>query len=198
MEIIDLKTKRTVGVIETVEESKNVMIETWKMILPDYTNANLVFKAVSQKRFDEISRGGFALEIPQRLIYLKAPTVKEISQSEDLFDLVQEQIVKKKVIEYELLRKERNRLIHQGALFREIAVTSSGTKIVRDTWRLFQNYKFPEKGLDLILVKAKSIPPKNVELFLTKYFNNRGRLVILDNPRGFELGGSSDPGGDGI
>jgi hypothetical protein len=198
MEIIDLKTKRTVGVIETVRDSKNVMVETWKMILPEYSNSQLVFKAVSEKRFDEISNGGFALEIPQKLIYLPAPTPKEILASTELFDLVQEQIERKELLEYHLLRKERNRLVIQGALYREIAHTSAGVKVVRDTWRLFKNYKFPNKGLDLILVKSKGLPSKNVKSFLGKYFNHRGSLVALDNPRGFEVGGSSDPGGDGI
>lgn len=198
MEIIDLKTKRTVGVIETVQESKNVMVETWKMIHPEYSNANLTFRAVSQKRFDEISGGGFALEIPQRLIYLKAPSPKEILNSVELFDLVQEQIEKKEILEFHLMRKEKHKFIIQGALFREIAHTASGIKVVRDTWRLFPNYKFPNKGLDLILVRTKNLPPKKVQLFLEKYLNNRGTLVVLDNPRGFEIGGSSDPDGDGI
>jgi len=189
---------RIVGAIETKVESNGDRTETWYMLNGQYPNSALRFHETSAAELRATAQAA-TLQVAQRMEYLPPPNNSAISSYPSQVAAVREPILRSEAREFVLKRKSpTGQDVIEGALYRETVVTRAGEHLVRDTWRLFGNYQFPQGVIELVVAPSTTAASATVGGFLKKHSRQSGSWVILRDLRGVSLGGSSDPEGDGI
>jgi hypothetical protein len=177
--VYDLSTNALLGVIETQTVSGIERRETWKLLQPQYPNQNFRVRTITQAEYDSIAAQS-VLTLPQLLEYRSPPNSSAISQYPTLASLVSVSLMSSQVLEYQLTRRTTSgSTVVQGAMYREILMGTNGINYVRDTWRLFSNYVFPQGATELRVQQLQSGASANVRSFLTKHATKGGSWVVL-------------------
>lgn len=187
--ITDLQSGKVVGMIDTTELNSGRYNERWLLKGNRYPVGRSlgfdVVRAAEANRLDKESRGFF---VDQEIAYHPAPPEASIRNLATLEELVVPEQATVESFEFVLTRPgPLGRAVVQGALFQEVITFRDGTQLVRDTWRLFQNYIFPDATHPLSVIRSESAASQDIREFMRRHLRNGGQLAVVNDGVGIEV-----------
>jgi len=186
--ITDLDSGKVIGMIDTTELGGGRYNERWLLKGNRYpVGRSLGFDVARAAEAARLQQESRSLDIDQEITYHPAPSESSIRGFATLEELVEPEQARVESFEYLLTRPgSHGRPVVQGALFQEVITYQDGTRHVRDTWRLFQNYVFPNAANPLSVTRTSSAVSQDVREFLLRHLRKGGQLATVNDGLGIE------------
>jgi hypothetical protein len=124
----------------------------------------------SRSRAERLRRESQGLEVDQEIAYHPAPSKSSIERLATLEEWLRPQGRRITTAEFVLTRPGANGgAVVQGALFQEVLTYANGARVVRDTWRLFPNYVFPNASTPISVMALPNGGSQDVRAFLLRH-----------------------------